>query len=134
MGNNQGIQQFDFEAFRSIIHQLEYEYPQKNIDGKILHFLQQSMHKGKPAMADVDLNNPDPSPPYEQPVRVKKALLIGINYIGSQHSLQGCINDVKHERNVLTAHFGFPDEDIMASQMINMIDPNPQRKPICLPA
>jgi len=46
-------------------------------------------------------------------VRVKKALLIGINYIGSQHSLQGCINDVKHERNVLTTHFGFPDENIM---------------------
>ena len=27
---------------------------------------------------------------------MKKALLIGINYIGTKHELGGCINDIMH--------------------------------------
>ncbi|KAK0283832.1 hypothetical protein LTS00_011494, partial [Friedmanniomyces endolithicus] len=33
----------------------------------------------------------------------KKSLLIGINYVGSQHSLQGCHQDVENVREFLTA-------------------------------
>jgi len=39
----------------------------------------------------------------------KKALLIGINYIGQQYQLSGCINDVQHIKEVITTKFGFSD-------------------------
>merc|ERR1712007_287236 len=111
--NQLGINELDFDTFCRIIHELEDERPEKNIDGKILHFLQDAMHKGKPEMAEVDLNNPDPSTPYEHPVRVKKAVLIGINYIGTENSLQGCIFDATNERTMLCEHFGFPENNVL---------------------
>ncbi|KAK1815974.1 hypothetical protein LTR12_009666 [Friedmanniomyces endolithicus] len=37
------------------------------------------------------------------PAPRKKSLLIGINYVGSQHSLQGCHRDVENVREFLTA-------------------------------
>jgi hypothetical protein len=39
----------------------------------------------------------------------KKALLIGINYIGQQYQLSGCINDVQHIKEVITTKFGFSE-------------------------
>ncbi|ORX69344.1 hypothetical protein BCR32DRAFT_297422 [Anaeromyces robustus] len=39
----------------------------------------------------------------------KKALLIGINYIGQQFQLRGCINDVKNIKELLITKFGFSD-------------------------
>lgn len=41
----------------------------------------------------------------------KRALLIGINYIGTQYELQGCINDVTNVSDYLTSH-GFTQENI----------------------
>lgn len=38
---------------------------------------------------------------------VKKALLIGINYQNSQNSLNGCIQDVKNMRDILTNNCGY---------------------------
>lgn len=40
----------------------------------------------------------------------RKALLIGINYIGSKQQLKGCINDVHNVKNFLMQH-GYKDED-----------------------
>ncbi|KAJ3066659.1 DNA-dependent RNA polymerase II [Podochytrium sp. JEL0797] len=37
----------------------------------------------------------------------KKALLIGINYIGTAHALNGCIADVKHMQQFLVEHRGY---------------------------
>jgi hypothetical protein len=37
----------------------------------------------------------------------KKALLVGINYPGTSHALNGCVNDVILMSEVLTKHFGF---------------------------
>jgi hypothetical protein len=42
----------------------------------------------------------------------KRALLIGINYIGSENELNGCINDVKNVKNLLTTKFGYKEENI----------------------
>lgn len=40
----------------------------------------------------------------------KKALLIGINYVGSKHQLNGCINDAHNVREYLVRDWGFsPD-------------------------
>ncbi|KAI9303794.1 peptidase C14, caspase domain-containing protein, partial [Cunninghamella echinulata] len=43
----------------------------------------------------------------------KKALLIGINYIGSSNELKGCINDVQNIKNFITTRFGFKEEDMV---------------------
>jgi len=37
----------------------------------------------------------------------KKALLVGINYPGTQHSLRGCVNDVLAVSEMLTKRYGF---------------------------
>lgn len=49
----------------------------------------------------------------------KKALLIGINYTGSQHELNGCINDTMNVRDFLVNERGFSDSK---SDMIIMTD------------
>lgn len=40
---------------------------------------------------------------------MKRALLIGINYEGTQHSLRGCINDIEMINNMLQSKFGYSD-------------------------
>ena len=37
----------------------------------------------------------------------KKALLVGINYPGTNHALRGCVNDVVMVSEMLTKEFGF---------------------------
>ena len=37
----------------------------------------------------------------------KRALLVGINYPGTQHALRGCVNDVTTMSEILTRQFGF---------------------------
>lgn len=42
----------------------------------------------------------------------KKALLVGINYLGSQNQLNGCINDVNNVERFLVSH-GFSEDNIV---------------------
>ncbi|KAJ1847641.1 Ca(2+)-dependent cysteine protease [Coemansia sp. RSA 2706] len=57
----------------------------------------------------------------------KRALLIGINYIGTKHMLKGCINDVLGMKKFIIEHFGFREEDmvILTDNQRN----NPRRLP-----
>lgn len=41
----------------------------------------------------------------------KKALLVGINYPGTDHALRGCVNDVTLMSTVLSKHFGFTSKN-----------------------
>ncbi|KAH3902308.1 related to Metacaspase-1 [Saccharomycodes ludwigii] len=50
---------------------------------------------------------------YSQCSGKKKALLIGINYIGTQNELHGCINDVSNMQTFLVNHFGYNPDDIV---------------------
>ncbi len=43
----------------------------------------------------------------------RKALLVGINYIGSQAALRGCINDVHNVSAFLVEHHGYKREDMV---------------------
>ena len=43
----------------------------------------------------------------------KKALCIGINYIGSRYELNGCINDVNNIKSKLISNYGFNEKDIL---------------------
>ncbi|CAM0954820.1 unnamed protein product [Alopecurus aequalis] len=42
----------------------------------------------------------------------KRAVLVGINYLGTHGELKGCINDVVRMRRCLVDRFGFDDADI----------------------
>ncbi|KAK4521988.1 uncharacterized protein ATC70_004527 [Mucor velutinosus] len=43
----------------------------------------------------------------------KRALLIGINYIGTSNELNGCINDVANIKDFITTLYGFKEEDMV---------------------
>jgi len=55
-------------------------------------------------------------PPTIAPSTSKKALLIGINYIGTPYQLNGCINDVISMSSKLTADFGFTNIATMTDE------------------
>lgn len=44
---------------------------------------------------------------------MKKALLVGINYLGTPNQLGGCINDVLNVREVLINHYGYDPRNIL---------------------
>lgn len=44
--------------------------------------------------------------------RAKKALLVGINYRGTDAELNGCINDVNNVKQMLISKFGYKEPDI----------------------
>jgi len=56
----------------------------------------------------------------------KKALLVGINYIGTERELKGCINDVNNLFYFVTSRFGFP-----RSSVLTLTD-NPQHAQLAL--
>ena len=43
----------------------------------------------------------------------KKALIVGINYIGTPSELHGCISDAQRIKHLLINNLGFKDEDII---------------------
>ncbi|ORX71409.1 peptidase C14 [Linderina pennispora] len=57
----------------------------------------------------------------------KRALLIGINYIGTKYKLRGCINDVHNIKKFIMEHFGYKESDmvILTDDQTN----NPSRMP-----
>jgi len=56
----------------------------------------------------------------------KRALLIGINYIGTTNELNGCINDTESINNVLKNTYGF--EDININTITDMTKQKPTRE------
>lgn len=42
----------------------------------------------------------------------KKAVIVGINYVGTSNELQGCVNDATMMQSLLKTHFGFVDAEI----------------------
>lgn len=56
----------------------------------------------------------------------KRALCIGINYLGMQEALRGCINDARHVREFLIKRWGYKPEDIV---ILTDDNPNPRSIP-----
>lgn len=50
---------------------------------------------------------------YSQCNGQKKALIIGINYFGTDQELGGCINDARNMRAFITRNYGYKDQDIV---------------------
>lgn len=63
---------------------------------------------------------------YSQCTGKRKALCIGVNYIGQSGELRGCHNDAKNLRNFLCRQYGYRDEDIV---MLTDDAPNPRMIP-----
>lgn len=50
---------------------------------------------------------------YSQCTGKRKALLIGVNYIGTAQALRGCINDVQNIKRFLVERYGYAEGDIV---------------------
>lgn len=57
---------------------------------------------------------------------MKKALLIGINYIGSPHELGGCINDIDRIKNLLVEKYNYDGKNIVQLTDFTQIKPTKQ--------
>jgi hypothetical protein len=57
----------------------------------------------------------------------KKALIIGINYIGQKRELNGSINDAMDMRAFIMEHYGFKEENIVT--LVDLPDTPPERLP-----
>jgi Ca2+-binding EF-hand superfamily protein len=99
----------DAETFSRVIREVDDEHPEADLEDKIVTFIQDSLANGKADFEEV--GNPEEEPPAPESTGSgrKRALLVGINYIGSDHSLGGCINDVTSQGAVLREHFDFED-------------------------
>ncbi|KAF9054929.1 peptidase C14, partial [Hymenopellis radicata] len=69
---------------------------------------------------------PQPQQVYSTCTGRKKALCIGINYIGHPQALRGCINDARHVHDFLIKRWGYKDEDIV---MLTDDSKNPRQRP-----
>lgn len=46
----------------------------------------------------------------------KRALIVGINYVGTGNDLRGCINDANNIKDLITTHYGFQDVKMLLEQ------------------
>ncbi|EAU87861.2 metacaspase-1 [Coprinopsis cinerea okayama7 len=60
--------------------------------------------------------------------RRKRALCIGINYVGQKDELRGCANDARHMRDFLIQQYNFPPSEILVMTDDDPRNPLPTRK------
>ena len=67
----------------------------------------------------VVINSGQPDPPVTKSdlSGTKRALLIGINYYGSQCELSGCINDIHNVLDLISADYGFSKDASLTHQL-----------------
>jgi len=97
-----------------MLRKINEDHDDLDVDEKINAFVAEIGGDEKPELPEeVDAEN-DPAvvdEPEDGPAN-KKALLIGINYVGTDCELGGCINDANNQLQVLTEQFGFDAENI----------------------
>lgn len=100
------------EEFQRVMKYLDQQYPQLDIPEKFLLLIGKVNAGGKPPKPPPKPqdDDDDDAPAAEGK---KKALLVGINYLGQKSELGGCINDVRGQMAVLKAKYGYTDGDIM---------------------
>ncbi|KAF5393019.1 hypothetical protein D9757_001335 [Collybiopsis confluens] len=87
------------------------------------HYSQQQQQLSRPRIEHPPYH---PNFLYSRCTGRKKALCIGINYLGEPHELHGCINDAKAMRKFLIRHHGYRSEDIV---LLTDDNPNPRSRP-----
>lgn len=110
----QGGHGFDVDSFSRAMREINKEYPQKNLDQKILGFIHS--HAGVPEHAHTQFHHVTQQQQEHIEAHragTRKALCVGINYLGTPNKLGGCINDAHHYTKLLREHYGFRDENIL---------------------
>mmetsp|Transcript_31234 Transcript_31234/g.89544 ORF Transcript_31234/g.89544 Transcript_31234/m.89544 type:complete len:492 (+) Transcript_31234:81-1556(+) len=98
------------EELQTALKAMDTDHPEQDIDELVAAFLSQAAAEdGAPDLDSAE----DEAEPEDEEVGSKKALLVGINYLGSANELGGCINDVRNQMAVLIERFGFAEENIM---------------------
>eukprot|EP00448_Togula_jolla_P014746 CAMPEP_0170581438 /NCGR_PEP_ID=MMETSP0224-20130122/7038_1 /TAXON_ID=285029 /ORGANISM="Togula jolla, Strain CCCM 725" /LENGTH=466 /DNA_ID=CAMNT_0010904571 /DNA_START=80 /DNA_END=1480 /DNA_ORIENTATION=- len=103
--------------FKVMVEDLHRKHPQWNVAGKLMSFAK-SQASAQAA----------PGPMGGPGTELKKALLVGINYLGSPNELGGCINDVRSEFKVLTEVFGFQPDNVL---LLTEDQGNASKRPTC---
>lgn len=98
------------DELQSALKRMDEEHKELDLGNRVVGFLAMAAEQG--GRPDIDSAEETEEQPDEE-VANKKALLVGINYIGSSSELGGCINDVRNQMQVLTEHFGFAEENIL---------------------
>ena len=52
----------------------------------------------------------------------RKALLVGLNYIGTESELKGCINDVVNIKKLIMSDYGFLENEIILEKYFDLLD------------
>ncbi|CAE8692298.1 unnamed protein product [Polarella glacialis] len=98
------------EELQQLVKEMDQKFPQLEIDEKVVSFLGVSAAAGgKPDMSSAEA----PAEVEEAEPTSKKALLVGINYLGQSSELGGCINDVRNQMQCLIEKFGFSEDNIL---------------------
>mmetsp|Transcript_61359 Transcript_61359/g.146165 ORF Transcript_61359/g.146165 Transcript_61359/m.146165 type:complete len:518 (-) Transcript_61359:32-1585(-) len=102
------------EELGEMLRKINEEHDDLDIDEKINAFVAELGGDDKPELPEeVDPDNdPAAADDDEDDPPNKKALLIGINYVGTDCELGGCINDANNQFRVLTEQFGFDEANI----------------------
>lgn len=100
------------EELQTLVKSMDEKFPALNIDEKVVEFIAQTAENGggKPDTASAE---DPPEPPADPVTGTKKALLVGINYLGTSNELGGCINDVRNQLKVLTENYEFSEDNIL---------------------
>lgn len=78
------------------------------------HYFQPGYLQAPPQEAQsFNINQTNQQFSYSQCTGRRKALIIGINYLGSKNELRGCINDAHNIFNFLTTRYGYSPDDIV---------------------
>lgn len=91
--------------------QLSNGYNNPNVNASNMYGPPQNMSLPPPQTQTIQ--GTDQPYQYSQCTGRRKALIIGINYIGSKNQLRGCINDAHNIFNFLTNGYGYSSDDIV---------------------
>lgn len=97
------------EELQTVLKKMDEDHPEKDLGNAVVSFIAEVAADGKPDLSAEEEGEDQP----DEEVGNKKALLVGINYLGTSNELGGCINDVRNQKDVLIEHFGFSEDNIM---------------------
>ncbi|CCD24979.1 Ca(2+)-dependent cysteine protease MCA1 NDAI_0E01630 [Naumovozyma dairenensis CBS 421] len=95
------------------LQQQQYQNYSENVPSNYVQPQNISRPPQQPQSFHLNNQQTQPSFQYSQCTGKRKALIIGINYIGSSNALRGCINDAHNIFNFLSQRYGYSPQDIV---------------------
>jgi len=101
-----------FDDFCGMLRDIDSNNPDLNVDDKVNDFAAGLGLEVPDVPSEIPVDNDPADAVEDDECSNKKALLVGINYVGSSCELGGCINDAVNQKAALIEHFGFAEENI----------------------